>query len=520
MNPIDKIIAPFLPERAARRIAARMAIKAYEAARPSRTHRARTETRSGDSAVQASAKSLRDQARYLDENHDLVTGVFDRLEERIVGANGIGVEPMPLNNDGTVNAELAAEIKKQWAEWSLRPETSGELSRPQVERMICRTWLRDGECLAQHVFGTRANYQYLTDVRYALELLEPDYLPLSFDDAANGIKQGIERDTWRRVRGYHLHKNHPADHFALESDLKFVPAANIIHVANRKRIGQARGVSILHSVIVRLADLKDYEESERVAARISAALTMFIKKGDPSSFVDPTANGQELDPETGSRQFSLAPGVVFDGLAPGEDVGMVESGRPSALLEGFRNAMLRAVASGTRVGYSTLSRDYNGTYSAQRQELVESQSGYEVLQNQFIDQWARKVYRQWLTVAQANGKIRVPAGVDQSTVSNALYMAPVMPWIDPKKEAEAWSELVEGGFATEAEVIRARGRNPDELKKSRELEINENRERELVFSSDAYHTFYAQGEQNAEQTQNSSDGGRDRVAENETENDD
>lgn len=490
MNLIDKALAPFFPGTVAQRLAARMAIQAYEAASPTRLHKARSERRSGDSAVQVSAKSLREQARYLDENHDIVTGVFDRLEERIVGPNGIGVEPLPLKRDGTTSVKFRDEIKKNWAEWSLRPDTSGELSRGEVERLVCRTWLRDGEALAQHVYGTIPTYRYLTDVPYALEILEPDYLPLHLDDEKKGIRQGIERDQWRRVRAYHLHKKHPADDAGLRDDLKRVVANEIVHIANRKRIGQSRGVSILHSVMIRLADLKDYEESERVAARIAAALTMYIKKGDPGLYTAPGANG-ETDETTGSRQFSLAPGMVFDGLSPGEDVGMLESNRPSALLEGFRESMLRAVASGTRVGYSTLSRNYNGTYSAQRQELVEAQSGYEVLQSAFIDQWARKVYRKWLEVAILTRKIKIPKEVDPDTVYNAVYMAPVMPWIDPKKEADAWNALVEGGFATEAEVVRARGKDPAELKTARIAEVEENREADLVFGSDAYHKHYS-----------------------------
>lgn len=492
MNIIDKVLAPFDPQRVARRLGARAAIQAYEAARPSRTHKGMRETRSGDQAVKLAGKSIRDQARYMDENHDIVTGLFDRLEERIVGANGIAVEPLPLNKDGSVNRDLADQIKKIWAEWSLNPEVSGELTRPQMERLACRTWLRDGEVLAQHVRNA-TNYQYAGKVKYALEVLEPDYLPFLHDDNTRGIKQGIERDSWRRVRGYHVHKSHPADVFSIESDLKFVPAEQMIHLANRKRIGQARGMSILHSVLIRLGDLKDYEESERVAARIAAALTMFIKKGDAGLY----SPNEATDEATGDRQFSLAPGVIFDGLAPGEDVGMLESNRPSALLEGFRNAMLRAVAGGTRVGYSTLSRDYNGTYSAQRQELVESQAGYEVFQNDFIAQWSRKVYRQFLATAKATRLITVPDELDAETLFNAVYMAPVMPWIDPKKEAEANKILVKSGFATESEVVRSRGRNPGELKRDRIREIEENREAELVFDSDAYHENQNQGGEDA-----------------------
>jgi capsid protein len=35
------------------------------------------------------AVSLREQARWLDNNHDLVIGVFDKLEERVVGKRAL-----------------------------------------------------------------------------------------------------------------------------------------------------------------------------------------------------------------------------------------------------------------------------------------------------------------------------------------------------------------------------------------------------------------------------------------------
>ncbi|MFK5131516.1 phage portal protein, partial [Glaesserella parasuis] len=143
---------------------------------------------------------------------------------------------------------------------------------------------------------------------------------------------------------------------------------------------------------VRLADLKDYEESERVAARIAAALTMYIKKGDPALF-DPDDVSKE------NRYFDIAPGQVVDDLKPGEDIGLINSNRPNTNLESFRNGQLRATAAGTRSSYSSIARDYNGTYSSQRQELVESFEGYAVLQDHFVASISRPIYREWLRMA-------------------------------------------------------------------------------------------------------------------------
>ncbi|WP_462402169.1 phage portal protein [Pseudomonas sp. Marseille-QA0332] len=489
---VDKALAPFFPRVVAERLRARNVIMAFEAARPSRTHKPKKQPKSADASLHPSLKSLREQCRALDENHDIVTGLFDRLEERVVGGPGIAVEPIPMRYDGTVHAGFAAAIKALWGEWSLSPEASGELTRPQMERLVCRTWLRDGEALGQLLMGKVPGYEHLHGVPFAIELLEPDYLPVDYVDYSAGIVQGVERNAWRRVRAYHLLKAHPGALTGgqMAQNTKRVPAEQVIHIAHRKRIGQNRGQPLLHAVLIRLADIKDYEESERVAARISAALAMYIKKGTPDDYVLP---GQKQE----QRTFPFAPGMVIDNLLPGEEVGTIESNRPNPFLEGFRNGQLKAVAAGARSTYSSVARSYDGTYSAQRQELVEGQLGYDLLQHEFIDYWCRPVYRAWLRMAVMSGQLKVPPDVDQRTLYGAFYQGPVMPWINPVHEATAWEILVKAGFADEAEVARSRQRNPSELKASRIAEIAANRAAELVLSSDYYHQIYGKNQPDA-----------------------
>ena len=291
------------------------------------------------------------------------------------------------------------------------------------------------------------------------------------------IIQGIERNNWGQPQAYHFYKEHPGSVYRFNTNTVAVPAARVMHLKHTNRLRQGRGVSILHAVITRLEDLKDYEESERVAARISAVLAAYIKRPDAPGSHKPNSD----------RTFQMAPGMVFDGLMPGEEVGTVESNRPSTLLQPFRDAMLRAVASGTRSTFSSISGQYDGSYSAQRQEMVEGYAGYEALQQIFIAKWSRPFYRKALEIGIASGMLDVPADLDMNTLYNAVYIAPVMPWIDPDKETKAHERQVKAGFNTEANVIRSKGLNPQEVKKQRAQEIKENEERDLVFSSDARH---------------------------------
>lgn len=477
MKLLGKLISSVAPGWAAARSRSRLELYAYEAALASRTHKAQREQRSGNQAVFAAGRSLREQARWLDENHDIVIGLLDKMEERVVGARGIQIEPQPLTLTGDIHEGLANQIRAAWAEWSLKPEVTGRLTRPEMERLVVRSWLRDGEIFGQMVEGTVPGYQHLTRVPFAIETLEADFVPME-SDLAKSIRHGCRLNSWGRVLGYQVLHDHPGD-MGIRHKTKEVSADRMLHLALVRRLHQLRGVTLLHGVITRLADLKDVEESERVAARISAALAFYIRKGNADMY-QPPDDGTPQAP----REFPIAPGMTFDDLRAGEEVGTIQSNRPNVGLNIWREGQLRSVTAGTRSGYSSVARDYDGTYSAQRQELVEQFEGYAVLQDCFVAQWSRPVYRRWLTMAIASGEIQLPPEVDRRSLFNALYLAPVMPWIDPAKESKGWKEQIRGGAASESEWIRARGRNPDEVRRQRVADKQFNRREGLVTDTD------------------------------------
>lgn len=101
---------------------------------------------------------------------------------------------------------------------------------------------------------------------------------------------------------------------------------------------------------------------------------------------------------------------------------------------------------------------------------------------------SRPIYREWLKMAIAAQAINVPSDVDPESLFNAVYSGPVMPWIDPIKEANAWKERIKGGLATEGQAIRASGNNPAEVKRQRIIEVRENKQAGLKFDTDLTNT--------------------------------
>jgi lambda family phage portal protein len=458
LNGLDRMIAWFSPRAGAKRAHYRRAMAYYEAANPSRLRKGRTAPGTGNMAVQRAGRNLREQARYFEQNHDLARGVLADLVAKTVGPCGITCEPQPRSRDGTIHDDLAAQILELYKAWSKYPEVTWSHDWPSAQRLIARSWFRDGEVFAQEIFGNVAGLEHGSSVPYSIEMLEADLIPFEYSTPPT-IVQGVELNAWGRALAYHVLQQPPGDIFQgfaiVPTNLKRIPAERMLSIKSIDRIRQIRGVSVFASVLGRLDDLKDYEESERIAAKVAASMAAFIKKGAPEDYDAPTDGNQ--------RDLKFRPGMIFDDLKPGEEIGTIDTTRPNANLQSYRQGQLRALASGTTSSYSSIAKDYSGTYSAQRQELVESYANYGILAAEFAARFVRPTFERFVRVAIASGAIKIPRNVLPESVDDAIYLAPQMPWIDPESEANAAVVLETAGYISAPEIIRRRGGNPRDV---------------------------------------------------------
>lgn len=462
---LDRALAWLAPGWARDRLVARLQFRAlagvHQATRPGRNRKIAREMGSGNRIVSQDAAQLRAYARALERDDDISANALNVLEQNIVGS-GIGVEPSPRLPGQPVDRELAAQLADLWGDFWTRPEVSWLMDLGKAQRLLCRTWMRDGEAFFQRLKGPVDFLDHGTDIPYSVELFEPDMVPLDYDDPARSISQGIQVNGWGRPTGYWLYKRHPGDSMALREEMKFVPAERIGHIALTTRVGQRRGLSVFASVIARLADLKDFEDAERIAAKIAASLTAYIKKGDPALYGQ-GATATTLDAGPQYRDMQMRPGLIVDDLLPGEDVGMIKSDRPNPNAVTWREGQLRAVSGGVRVSFSSLAKNYNGTYSAQRQELVEGWAHYGTLSGTFIHQFCEPIWWAFVDAAIAARLVVLPASVDPETIWDATHAPPPMPWIDPLKEISA-NELAEKRlYKSRSRIIRERGENPAQV---------------------------------------------------------
>lgn len=463
-SALDKVIGFLSPRWALKRAQAAIAldaVRAYDATKPSRYRRGAPMSE-GPNTSQLSIPALRDLARELEQNSDLARTVRNVLVGRIVG-RGLTPEPLVRRANGEPATEVNEMILTYWRQWIERPDVTGQFHYHRLQRLLCSRWIVDGEVLKKRLLGERDNLQHGSAVPFSVEAIEADFLPYDFDDFNGRIRAGVEHNGWGRPIRYHLYRSHPNESRSIrgvwQDQLTAWPAQMIDHIKLVDRIGQVRGVSQFAPVIPRLDDLKDIDEAERVATRAAAMLAIAIRRGDPQSYGE-LASGQSA--EKTRSEIKLEPGMVIDDLLPGEDISVISGSRPNQALIPFRADMIRGIAGGTQVAYSAASKNYNGTYSAQRQEMVESHEDYAMLWHDFMTQAVLPDYRDFITAARA-AQLIPGDGYDPATLRNVSFSRPTMPWIDPKKEADGMVTLVSAGLESPQTIIRNRGQNPEDV---------------------------------------------------------
>lgn len=489
MNGFERMLAVVSPAWAYRRMAYRTALASaggYEGGRASRLRKAMRDNRSPDTIAANGAPTTRSYARHLERNHDLARGALKVMTRNVVGANGITVEPMPRRADGKVHNEFADQITRLYKAWSRAPEVTRTRDWAMAQRDIFRCGIRDGELFTQLIPGRVNGLVHGGPVPLSLELLEADLVPMERDDPSINLRQGIQCNAWGAPTVYHVHKVHPLDGFSLAGltgDLiKQVPAERMLHFALRDRMQQRRGITMFAAVVNVLEDIKEIADYEIAAAKLAACLTAVITR-EPGSGPDPLLLGETSG--QGRELMRMEPGMVFDGAQAGEKVEVVDSKRPNSGVPGFIDWNMRKIAAGIDGSFSSITRNYNGTYSAQRQELVEVTESYRCLRGDFVGYVVRPVYERVIEMAIAAGLLKLPADIDPYTIFDADFRGPAMPWIQPVQEANGELIKIRAGIKSLTQVIREHGGDPwetlDQLQEERRVAAEKN----LVLESDA-----------------------------------
>lgn len=449
MNLLDKLISSINPEAGVRRLRARAALnvagkmtaeRAYEGAKTGRrTGGWITGTTSADSEISASAVKLRDRSRALCRDNPYAARARD-----IFCANVVGTGIMAK----------AGAAQDAWNRWMQECDADGLHDFYGLQALVMRSVFESGECLIR--FRPRRPEDGMV-VPLQLQVIEPDYLDSGKTGQVNGggwIVNGVEYNAIGQRVAYHLYTQHPGDNLITGASLqsKRIPAEEVLHIFERQRPGQTRGVPRLAPILLKMRDLDDYEEAELVRKGIESCFAAIVTTDDVG-----TTLGANTTDTNGTRIETLGAGLI-QYLRPGQDV-KFGSPAPGGDYGSYTRTQLRAIAAGIGITYEQLTGDLSDVnYSSIRAGLVEFYKFVDMLQwHCLVPMMLQPIWRRWAETAYAVKAIR------QRAEPFPVWTPPRRQWVDPLKDVNAARQEIAAGITSLSETIRMRGEDPERV---------------------------------------------------------
>lgn len=224
---------------------------------------------------------------------------------------------------------------------------------------------------------------------------------------------------------------------------------NVLHVFSSDRCDQRRGIPILASVINPTRNLEGYQDSETLAAKVSANFTAVIENNEEEEAEDLYGNaggdesGSSVQPEqVGSEQIlEMGPGAVWS-LAKGQKLQSLNPQRPNVNYKPFVDSIYCECAASCGNSFELVLHSFGGAnYNAVRASLHESKKTFDSMRKDFVSDFCQPVYEKWLTQAVLLGIVDAPGFFD-NPVKRALWcgcrwIADASFLLDPLKETQA-----------------------------------------------------------------------------------
>ena len=289
----------------------------------------------------------------------------------------------------------------------------------------------------------------------AVQLIEADRLSNPNDAMdTEKIAGGVEVDGYGAPVAYHISKYHPGGINKFEKKWTRIEAygektgrVNVIHLCERTRPGQRRGVPVLAPVMENLKQLENYTNAELEAALVSGLYAVFIK----SEAAEGAEDAVSEDERVSDSDLELTPGMIAV-LKPGEDISTSNPGRPNTAYDGFVMSIIKQIGAALDVPFEMLLKHFSASYSASRAALLEAWKVFKARRTWFARNFCQPIYEEFLYEAILMGRIIAPGFLENEAIRKAYcgakWNGPTPGQLDPEKETRAALMRTDAGFST------------------------------------------------------------------------
>lgn len=423
---------------------------------------------STDADLLVNLDKLRARSRDLCNNNDHGIRFIDLCDTNIIGP--AGMRYMAQASDGqSLDAAANYMLESAFLAWAKRGtcDVTGKLSFVDLQSVVINSVARDGEALVRRVRGRAAGNKY----GYALQVLDVNRLHTRRNEELRGgnrIVMGVELTSAGRPVAYHLATTSSADHtYAVAGGGRYerVPASDIFHIFRPLWPEQTRGIPWMHSAMLRLNMLGEFETAALVSARRGAEVLGLIEEpdADPSVLADAAGGAPGVDPSMMS-----VPGS-YDVLPPGAKIHQLDTKYPDNLYGQFVKDGLRGVSAGLGVSYNAFANDLEGvSFSTGRIGLQAERDRWVKLQGWFISAWLEELLADWLQMSLLHSAITYPTGAALPLAKLDKFAAHRWQgrrwqWVDPLKDVQAQVMAVAAGLRSRRDIVAEMGGDLDDV---------------------------------------------------------
>jgi len=391
------------------------------------------------------------KCRWAERNSGLFNQILNDLTLYTVG-DGI------KHQSHASTPEAREAYNDYFSEWAKKCDITNRFSFNQVQNILLRGMLRDGDSFA---IKTRNGF----DVP-KLQIMESHRVgdPLSPDVCPPGMHDGVQFGAYGELAGFSIYRS--------DGSARYVISNAVMHVVDQEWASGARGVGILQSAVDLVQDSMDVRTLEVLAHKDHGDVTRVLKK--TGGFM-PTDMGAELGqstPLSQGQQYSSMGGKIL-ALEPGEDLQLLASNRGSQAI-GFLAALERDIV--RVLPYEFVSDPSKIGGASVR--LVTAKAGrvFGKYQNVIITTLCHPSWGYVIGQAIANGELP-----DDPSWTEVSWTTPKSVTVDGGRDSANDREDLRIGLLSFSEVYNQRGMNFEE-----EAEIKAQNVRYLLDLSKTY----------------------------------
>jgi lambda family phage portal protein len=387
---------------------------------------------------------------------------------RNVVQNGILPVPQPRGADGAIDATLAKQMLGQFFAWANDPQSCdvcGEQTFWQMQSLAESERVTVGEAFFIWSYSPATDARAPLGLRlqqFESEQLDQNLQSYKAGDTTNEVRGGVEVDAFGKAVAYHVYDRNPNDYLLGSTSSTRIAASRVLRYKRKDRVGLTRGVSDMASVLQMIRNCWRVDNAAMWRMIMESCIGIIIKQENPGGTgafsTMPRAAGDTGTTASGMSTVDLVPGMVAR-TGVNESIESFIPQSPGNQFEPFMQSQHRGIAAGAGIGYGQFTMDFTkGTYSGQRQEMLETRREFEPLQELLAHSIMLPLWRLFVSLSVAEGRIDIPDfESDHRRYTECDYIAPPMPWIDPEKEVSAAEKAINLKVMDRGELALMRG---------------------------------------------------------------